>query len=81
MAKVVLSLLAQADEAYIARDLTRKAGYSVAQKYAARFERLYNRLSGFPESGSPRPKIGSRVRIGVVSPFIVPHRFDLATDT
>ena len=81
MAKVILSRLAQSDEVDIARDLTRKAGYRVAAQYAARFERLYDRLGRFPESGAPRPKIGTRVRIGVVKPFTVPHRYDPATDT
>ena len=39
MANVIISLLAQFDEAYIARDLAAKAGQRVAAKYAARFDR------------------------------------------
>ena len=81
MAIVIVSLLAQFDEAYIARDLARKAGRRVAAKYVARFDALYVRLGKHPESGAPRRSLGDHVRIGVVSPYTAPYRYDTATDT
>ena len=79
MAKVVVSLLAQLDEAYIARGLAREAGQRTAAKYVAVFGGLYVRLGAYPESGAPRPSLGANVRIGIVSPYIVPYRYDSAT--
>jgi toxin ParE1/3/4 len=62
MARVIVSLLAQADSAYIIIDLTVKAGYEVAAKYAADFEALYERLATHPDSGPSRPAIGELLR-------------------
>jgi toxin ParE1/3/4 len=31
-------------------------------------------LASFPDSGAPRPKIGPKIRIGVVAPYIVSYR-------
>jgi toxin ParE1/3/4 len=81
MAKVVVSLLAQLDEAHIARGLAREAGQRTAAKYVAAFGGLYVRLGNYPESGAPRPSLGANVRIGVVTPYIVPYRYETATDT
>ena len=81
MANVIVSLLAQFDEAYIARDLAGKAGRRVAAKYAARFDGLYVRLGEHPESGAPRPSLGRNVRIGIVSPYTLTYRYDTATNT
>jgi plasmid stabilization system protein ParE len=58
MARLIISLLAQSDTAYILSDLAGKAGYAVAAKYAADFESLYERLAVFPDSGHPRPPSG-----------------------
>jgi toxin ParE1/3/4 len=38
------------------------------------FARLYRHLAAFPESGAPRPKLGSGIRIGIVSPYLVIYR-------
>jgi toxin ParE1/3/4 len=81
MARVVVSLLAQADTAAIVIDLTDKAGHRVAVEYAASFEALYERLAAYPDSGAPRPAIGRHVRIGIVSPYIVIYEPDSASDT
>jgi len=81
MARIIVSLLAQADTAYIGRDLARKAGISVAEKYLAEFESLYERLTRYPASGAPRPAIGSNIRIGVVSPYVVIYEHDSSLDT
>jgi len=74
VARVVITDPADADSAEIVRDLTAKAGELVADRYNADFDALYLRLATFPESGSPRPKLGLFVRIGLVSPYVVVYR-------
>ncbi|MGD1037787.1 MAG: type II toxin-antitoxin system RelE/ParE family toxin [Roseiarcus sp.] len=74
MARVVVSLLAQADTAAIVNDLTRKAGHNVAAKYAASFEALYERLTVHPDSGAPRPAFGRHIRIAIALPYVVIYR-------
>jgi toxin ParE1/3/4 len=81
MARLIVSLLAQADATYIARNLTAKAGHAVAARYLDSFEKLYDRLTHHPASGAPRPAIGPHVRIGIVSPYIVIYEHDAAQDT
>ena len=71
MARVVITEPADADSAVIISDLTAKAGELVADRYEADFDALYRRLETFPESGSPRPKLGRLIRIGVVSPYVM----------
>ena len=79
MARVIVSLQAQADTAYIIRDLTAKAGYAVASDYAATFENLYDRLAQYPNSGVPRPAVAKHARIGVVLLSIVIYEHDKDT--
>ena len=74
MARVVITEPADADSAEIISDLNEKAGALVADRYDAEFDALYLRLAAFPESGSPRPKLGRFVRIGLVSPYVVVYR-------
>ncbi len=38
------------------------------------FEALYDRLTAYPDSGQLRPLLGSGVRIGIVSPYVVIYR-------
>ena len=71
MARVVITGPADADSAAIISDLAAKAGAIVAERYDAEFDALYRRLAAFPESGSPRPKLGRFVRIGLASPYVV----------
>lgn len=59
MARVIVSLLAQADTADILTDLRGKAGGAVSRAYAAAFEKLYERLMQHPDSGAPAPPSGS----------------------
>ena len=56
--------------------LTAVAGIAVATKYTARFIALYDRLSSWPDIGAPRPTLGSGIRVGIVTPFIVIYRHD-----
>jgi len=79
MTRLVVSLQARADTAYVIRDLAAKAGNAVAAKYTASFETLFDRLLRFPDSGAPRPAIARHARIGVVSPYIVIYEFDAVT--
>jgi toxin ParE1/3/4 len=74
VARVVITPSADADTAEIIAYLDAKAGYGVAARYNAAFEQFYDLLAGFPDSGAPRPKIGAKIRIGVVSPYIVIYR-------
>ena len=74
MARVVITEPADADSSEIVRDLTARAGELVADRYDADFDALYLRLATFPESGSPRSKLGRFVRIGLVSPYVVVYR-------
>jgi toxin ParE1/3/4 len=72
--RVIITDPADADSAEIIKDLTGKAGVLVADRYEADFDELYGRLATFPGSGSPRPKLGRFIRIGVVSPYVVVYR-------
>lgn len=74
MARVLITDPADADSVAIIGDLTSKAGELVADRYDAEFDALYRRLEAFPESGSPRPKLGRFIRIGLVSPYVVVYR-------
>ncbi len=81
MARVIVSLLAQSDTARIIADLASKAGYEVAERYAADFDKLHARLAAHPDSGPRRPAIGRDVRIGIVSPYITIYEHDRQGDT
>jgi toxin ParE1/3/4 len=82
MARVIVSLLAQADSDGIVTDLAKKkAGYNVAARYATWFEAIYTRLAAHPDSGPPRPAIGPDIRIGIAAPYIVIYGHDVASDT
>ena len=71
MARVVFTAAADADAAAIFDYLYAKAGKSTVLKYRAAFKTLYEHLANFPDSGAPRPKVGGRIRIGIVTPYIV----------
>jgi len=72
--RVVVTSSADADTAFIIGDLAAKAGALVANRYNADFDALYRRLETFAESGSPRPKLGRFVRVGLVSPYVLVYR-------
>ena len=62
MARVVIAAAADKDTAAIIADLIGKAG--------AEIDAFYRRLERFPESGAPRRRLGSAVRLGVVFPYV-----------
>jgi toxin ParE1/3/4 len=74
MARVVIASSADADFAEILTDLATKAGWRTAAKYTELFEGLYDRLADHPRGGAPRPALGERIRIGIVSPYVVIYR-------
>ena len=74
MARVVFTAAADADAASIFDDLCAKAGKPTVVKYRALFKTLYDNLADFSDSGPPRPKVGTQIRIGVVFPYIVIYR-------
>src|SRR5450432_821304 len=71
MVRVVFTAAADADAAAIFDELYAKAGKATVVKYRASFRALYGKLADFPDSGAPRPEIGAKIRIGIVSPYIV----------
>jgi toxin ParE1/3/4 len=81
MALIVLSGLADADFEEIIADLAAVAGWRTAVKYDRAFDSLYVRLAEHPEIGARRPRLGRGIRIGIVPPYIVPYRYDRASDT
>jgi len=74
MARVVFTVAADAEAAPIFDDLYAKACKPTVVKYRASFKALYDNLANFPASGAPRPTIGSKIRIGIVSPDTVIYR-------
>lgn len=67
---------AEADEAAILIHIQMKAGRRVAGKYLGALRSFYVRLSEFPEACPSRPALGDGVRVGIVVPFIMLHRYD-----
>lgn len=81
IARLVFTALADADSAEIFVDLAATASAKTALRYDSAFERLYDRLSTFPESGALRPALGEHLRICVVSPFVIIYRYLPGDDT
>jgi toxin ParE1/3/4 len=79
--RVIIAPAAAADTQDILTFLAERAGNRTASKYAALFERLYDRLEDFPASGAPRPALGSNIRIGIVRPYIIIYRHLGGSDT
>ncbi len=75
MTRVIVSPEADADFLGIVDRLTDLAGHSVASGYVSDLRSIYQRLSTFPEIGSPRPRLGSRVRIVVLLPYVVIYEY------
>jgi toxin ParE1/3/4 len=71
MAHVVVSARAHSDFSQVLRYLAANAGLRLAERYAAAFDALYDRLGDFPDSSPARPALGPRVRVALVAPFMV----------
>ncbi len=74
MARVVVTPAADADLQQIIAHLGGNAGFRIAARYVADFERLFDHVAAFPESGSPRPKLGASIRICLVHPYVFIYR-------
>jgi toxin ParE1/3/4 len=81
MARVIIAASADADTDVILADLAREAGGRAAVKYDRLVDRLYERLAAHPAIGAPRPALGTNIRIGIVSPYIIIYRHSGEDDT
>jgi toxin ParE1/3/4 len=81
MTRVIVSPSADADLDAILTDLIKAAGVSIADRYLARFEELYDRLAEFPASYARRRDLGKDVRVGIVSPYMVIYQHVEVDDT
>jgi toxin ParE1/3/4 len=81
MGDVVVTEQATADIRAIISGLNISSGYSVAARYSADFKRTFVALEQFPGSGAPRPKLGRKACIKIVSPYLIvyDHEGDTAT--
>ncbi len=80
MARLVIAPEADDDSAAIIDDLLTKAGAHVADRYELAFDDVYERLISYPQIGSSRPKLGERVRVCVVRPFLVIYEYEELDD-
>jgi plasmid stabilization system protein ParE len=71
MARVVVSTMADADTSEILVHLTTEAGVRTAERYGALIDAFYDRVSTYPDSGAPRPRLGRGIRIGLVPPYVI----------
>jgi plasmid stabilization system protein ParE len=81
MTQVIVTAPASADQAEILRYLAGAGGAQTAVKYAARFMRLFDLLAEFPGIGAPRPGLGSRIRVGIVLPYLVFYDYNEGAET
>ena len=71
MTRIAVSPKADADIEGILERLTDLAGSTVADRYAAQLEAIYERLAMFPAIGPRRPRLGRHARIVVLAPYVV----------
>ena len=76
MARVSITEQAKRDVRRILSDLNDRAGFSVAERYAAKFKATYHRLAEFPASGARRPALGSNTRIAIVLPYVIIYDYE-----
>ncbi len=81
MSKVAVQAEAKGDLADISRYLRRHAGSSVEDDYRHDFKAAFRRLAAHPQIGTLRPMLGQGIRLAVVDPYVILHRYDTATDT
>jgi toxin ParE1/3/4 len=80
MTRLVVAAEAETDTTAIISYLERNAGALVAAEYGMRFIHAIDRIVEMPSSGALRPSLGERVRIGIVSPYIVIYEYDRLRD-
>ena len=57
------------------------AGGRVAGRYNADFDKIYERLADFPQSGAPRSRLGKHVRMCIVLPYLIFYEYVEAEET
>jgi toxin ParE1/3/4 len=75
MTRVVVTELAKRDVRNILSDLSERASYRIAARYADAFKTVYRRLRELPAIGPPRSKLGPNCRIGIVLPYLVVYDY------
>ena len=81
MARIIVTTSASAYQGAILNHLHAKAGLGTVVKFRSLFAALYDRLADHPASGPRRTALGSNIRIGIVSPYIVIYRHSEGDDT
>ena len=81
MVDVVITSPARDDTDAILSYLRLHASQTVADDYRLNFGAVFRRLAHHPQIGSPRRALGRNVRLVVVDPYVVLHRYDRARDT
>ena len=76
MTQLVVTDAAEADIAEILRYLRTNAGATVAELYRVQFLALLERLTTFPNSGSPRDEVAAGIRTAFLYPYVVFHEVD-----
>ena len=75
MTRVVVTELAKRDVRNILSDLSERASYRIANRYADAFKTAYRHLGEFPAIGPPRSKLGPNCRIAIVLPYLVVYDY------
>ena len=75
MTRVVVTEPAKRDVRNILSDLSERASYRIATRYADEFKAVYRRLGEFPAIGPPRSKLGPNCRIAIVLPYLVVYDY------
>jgi plasmid stabilization system protein ParE len=81
MAKLVVTADAENDTREILEYLTTEAGPRVAEKFGRRFRLAIERFVAIPGVGSPRPSLGTDIRISVVFPYVLIYAYEGDSDT
>lgn len=81
MAEVISSRQARADLADILDYLSEEAGVKTARKYGELVRDIIRQLEALPESGSPRPRLGSATRLCVIDPYVLIYDYAPVDDT
>jgi len=76
MARLTISPQAELDVAEIVNMIAKEAGPDAARRYRESLDNLFERFAVFPGSGASRTRLGPRIRIGVVSPYVAVYEFE-----
>lgn len=80
MTRLVVTADAETDTFAVLDHLEAKAGAQVAERYARRFRAAIERLIEMPQSGAPRPALGSDTRCLIVPPYLLIYDYALGDD-